>query len=115
MLLSPDDCDTFDPPSVLSGLRSLRTSYIIHSQVAQCAEEVERDLQLTGVTAIEDKLQARAGSQLCSFAAVLHNDSIQAITMSASCISAARSVRTTAFTEAYKLHRHGVATCSLKT
>ena len=26
-------------------------------QVAQCAEDVERDLQLTGVTAIEDKLQ----------------------------------------------------------
>ena len=33
---------------------------IIRVQVAQCAEEVERDLQLTGVTAIEDKLQARS-------------------------------------------------------
>jgi len=26
-------------------------------QVAKCGEEVERDLELTGVTAIEDKLQ----------------------------------------------------------
>ena len=36
-------------------------------QVAQCAEVVERDLQLTGVTAIEDKLQVvfDGAFQLC--------------------------------------------------
>jgi magnesium-transporting ATPase (P-type) len=33
---------------------------IIRVQVAKCAEDVERDLQLTGVTAIEDKLQVHS-------------------------------------------------------